>query len=190
MQYSPDSANKYHEFAFSGVWDLPVGKGKRFGNGISSVADKVLGGWRADWTFTFISGNLISLPGGINFCGDYVHYKDPSTGQFIKNEDHWFNNDPKCYANYPSGAINTQLPPRFSNVMNPAAPQANVAIAKDTQFGEKYNLQFRAESFNVSNTVIRPGPASTTFTNAAFGQLSKVQQNFPRLVQLALKLFF
>ena len=74
--------------------------------------------------------------------------------------------------------------------MNPAAPQANVAIAKDTKFGERYRLQFRAESFNVSNTAIRGGPVSTSFTNAAFGQLPKSQNNFPRLVQLAMKLYF
>jgi hypothetical protein len=190
LVYAPDSANKYHELAFSGVWDVPVGKGKRlFGNSTEAV-NKFVGGWRADWIVTYISGNLVGLPGGINFCGDYVHYKDPVSGQFVKNEDHWFNNDPKCYANYPAGALNTQLPPRFSNVMNPAEVQVNSAIAKDTQFGEKYRLQFRAESFNLTNTAIRGGPVSTSFTNAAFGQLPKSQNNFPRLVQLALKLYF
>jgi hypothetical protein len=137
-----------------------------------------------------MSGNLIGLPGGINFCGDYVNYKDPASGKIIKNEDHWYNNNPACYANFPTNAINSQLPPRFSNVMNPAAPQANIAIVKDTTWGENYKLQFRAESFNVTNTPIRPGPISGTFTSAGFGQLPKSQNNFPRLVQLALKLSF
>jgi hypothetical protein len=190
LVYAPDSANKYHELAFSGVWDLPIGKGKHFGGSVNGVADKIVSGWRADWIFTFIQGNLIGLPGGINFCGDYVHYKDPATGAFVKNEDHWYNNNPACYANLPTNAINQQLPPRFSNVMNPAAPQANVAVVKDTKWAERYTLQFRAESFNVSNTVIRGGPISGTFSNASFGQLPKSQNNFPRLVQLALKLFF
>ena len=74
--------------------------------------------------------------------------------------------------------------------MNPAVPQANVAIVKDTKFGESRSLQFRAESFNVSNTALRGGPVSTAFNNASFGQLPKSQNNFPRLVQLALKLYF
>ena len=65
-----------------------------------------------------------------------------------------------------------------------------MALAKDTQFGERYKLQFRAESFNISNTVIRGGPITNTFTSAGFGQLPKSQNNFPRLVQLALKLYF
>jgi hypothetical protein len=87
------------------------------------------------------------------------------------------------------GAL-SYLPPRFSgNVNNPAAPQFSVAIAKDINFGERYKVNFRAESFNISNTAIRPGP-STTFPSTTFGVLPESQQNFPRLVQLALKLFF
>ena len=42
----------------------------------------------------------------------------------------------------------------------------------------------------MTNTAIRAGPVSGTFTNAGFGQLPKSQNNFPRLVQLALKLSF
>ena len=108
----------------------------------------------------------------------------------VHNEDHWYNNDPKCFANLPTNAINQQLSPRFSNVTNPAAPQLNVALTKVTKLSEGTSLQFKAESFNVSNTAIRPGPISQTFSNAGFGQLPKSQNNFPRLVQLALKLSF
>jgi hypothetical protein len=66
----------------------------------------------------------------------------------------------------------------------------NVAIEKNTTFGERYKLQFRAESFNITNTAIRPGPGSTTYTSPTFGILPENQNNFPRLVQLALKLYF
>ena len=50
------------------------------------VGDKIVSGWRADWILTYISGNLIGLPGGINFCGNYVDYKDPASGDVIHNE--------------------------------------------------------------------------------------------------------
>ena len=51
-------------------------------------------------------------------------------------------------------------------------------------------IQFKAESFNVANTPIRGGPQSTSFTSPVFGVLPNSQNNFPRLVQLAMKLFF
>ena len=78
----------------------------------------------------------------------------------------------------------------FRSVENPALPQLNAAISKETQFGERYRLQFKAESFNLPNTPIRGGPQSTSFTSPVFGVLPNSQNNFPRLVQLALKLYF
>src|SRR5262249_54528897 len=153
--------------------------------------DKVLSGWRADYILTYISGNAVNLPGAVNYCGDYTHYVDPATGKPTgQTPDHWFNNNPTCYAAFPSNSINTKLPPRFSgNVNNPAEFQLNAAISKETSFKERYRLQLRAESFNLTNTPLRPGP-NTTFTSSTFGIIPNSQNNFPRLVQLAAKLFF
>jgi hypothetical protein len=193
LRYDFDSANKPQEVAFSGIWDLPIGKGRKFATGVTGAADKVVSGWRADWILTYISGSPVGFPASINFCGDYTQYKDPATGQYTgQTPNHWFNNNPSCYANFPSNIPNTNfLPQRFSgNVENPALPQLNVAVSKETQFGERYRLQFKAESFNVTNTPIRGGPQSTSFTSPVFGVLPNSQNNFPRLVQLALKLFF
>ena len=76
LVYAPDSANKYHELAFSGIWDIPVGKGRHFASNLQGVGDKIVTGWSADWILSYTAGNLIGLPGGINYCGDYVNYKD------------------------------------------------------------------------------------------------------------------
>ncbi len=195
-RYDYDSANQPQEIAFSGVWDLPIGKGKKFASGLTGLADKVVGGWRADWILSYISGNALGLPGYINFCGDYTHYKDPVTGQYTgQTPQHWFNNNPACYANFPVNSINSALPQRFSgNVEYPAKPQLNMAIEKITQFNERYKLQMRAEAFNLTNTPIlgsASGPSiSTTFNSATFGLLPQSQSNFPRFFQLAAKLFF
>ena len=184
FRYAMDSNNKTQEFAFSGVWDLPFGKGKKYANSYNSIADKLVSGWRIDYIYTYISGFPVGLPNLINYCGKW----DAGSAQ---NEFHWFNNNASCYAQWPANASGlSYLPPRFSgNVNNPAAPQLNLAIAKDTKFREHYILNFRVESFNLTNTAIRPGP-STSFPSTTFGVLPESQQNFPRLVQLAAKLFF
>jgi hypothetical protein len=184
FRYALDSNNKTEAFAFSGVWDLPFGKGKRFASGHSGLADKLVSGWRADYIFTYISGYPVGLPNLINYCGRW----DAGNAQ---NEFHWFNNDPSCYAQFPANAGGlSYLPPRFSgNVNNPAAPQLNLAIVKETSFRERYKLSIRVESFNLTNTPIRPGP-STSFPGTTFGVLPESQQNFPRLVQLAAKVYF
>ena len=184
LRYALDSNNKTEEFAFSGVWDLPFGKGRKYGSGVSGLNDKLVSGWRLDYIFNYISGFPVSLPNLINNCGRW----DAGSAQ---NEFHWFNNNPACYAQFPANAGGlSYLPPRFSgNVNNPAAPQLNVAISKFMTFHEHYKLNFRAESFNITNTPIRPGPG-TGFPSTTFGVLPESQNNFPRLVQLALKLYF
>jgi hypothetical protein len=192
FRYQLDSNNKTQEIAFSGVWDLPFGKGRRFAANVEGFSDKLASGWRADYILTYGSGYPVPLPNIINKCGNWSDYIDPATGKKTgQNEFHWFNNDPACYAQYPAFADRLSYnPPRFSgNINNPAKPQLNLAIAKTTKFGERYSVQFRAESFNLTNTPIR-NPPTTTFPSATFGQLPEAQYNFPRLVQLALKLYF
>ncbi len=191
-----DSANQPQEVAFNGVWDLPFGKGRHFGNGVTGIADKIVSNWRMDYILSYISGNAIGLPQAINFCGDYTHYIDPVTGQPTgQTPQHWFNNNPACYANFPAQSINNALPQRFSgNVEYPAKPQLSMALTKTIKFTERYSLTFRGEAFNLTNTPIlgsASGPTiSTTFTSATFGILPQAQSNFPRFFQLAAKLYF
>lgn len=196
LRYDFDSANQPQELAFSGVWDLPFGQGRKFGSGVKGVEDKLVSGWRLVPILTYISGNAVGLPGYINFCGDYTHYKDPTTGQYTgQTAAHWFNNNPSCYANFPTQSINNALPQRFSgNVEYPAKPQLGLAVDKNITFKERYKMQMRAEAFNLTNTPIlgsASGPSiNTTFTSATFGILPQSQSNFPRFFQLSAKLYF
>ncbi len=178
MVYAEDSNNKSWEHAFSGVWDLPIGKGKKFGNSVTGVGDKLLTGWRADYIFSYISGFPEGIINAVNYCGTYT--ASPATGQTQgRDQYHWFNNNPSCYASFPSNDINTYLSPRFTNLNNPAAPQLNFAIEKNTNFKEHYKLQFRAESFNLTNTPIRANVQSTTYTSPVFGILATQPAELP-----------
>ncbi len=105
-----------------------------------------------------------------------------------QDEDHWFNNNKSCYKTFPSYNLRA-IPDRFPDIRNPSKPQLNVALEKTFRFTERYGLQFRSEAFNVTNTAIRPGP-NTDFNNGSFGKLTKMENNFPRVIQFAAKLFF
>jgi hypothetical protein len=191
-RFDYDSANQPQEVGFSGVWTLPFGHGRRFFANTSGVAAKFASEWRTSFAMSYISGNAVGLPQAINFCGQYTNYVDPTSGQLMPQSNaHWFNNNSKCYANFPTNSINSALPQRFSgNVENPASPQFNVAIEKITSFSERYSFQIRAEAFNIANSPILGGPQSTTFTSSVFGVIANSQNNFPRIVQLSAKLFF
>ena len=53
--------NVRHRFTFASVWELPFGRGKRFGSGISRPADWVVGGWQLNSDITIQSGPPFSI---------------------------------------------------------------------------------------------------------------------------------
>ena len=69
--------------------------------------------------------------------------------------------------------------PRFDNV--------DFSILKRTAITERFNLQFRAEAFNVFNHANFLDP-NTAFGSALFGRITSARE--PRDIQLGLKLIF
>ena len=181
-----DNTDKTNTFAFHGVYDLPFGRDRWLLK--DRVGSAIIGNWRFDWVLTYGSGYPVGWPNNVNICGNW-HAP-------VQDEDHWFNNARNCYAqnpNFPRFAPRT-LPDRFPDIRNPAEPQLNAALEKTFRFGERYRFQFRGEAFNLTNTPIRPGP-DTSFCDASqatcnFGKLPKRQNNFPRVLQVAGKIYF
>jgi hypothetical protein len=66
----------------------------------------------------------------------------------------------------------------------------NFSIFKTFPIWKTFNLQFRAESFNLTNTPQFGGP-DTGVNSPTFGQLTNyIQTNIPRNTQIALRLNF
>jgi len=187
--YELDNNDKPHTLAIHGVWDLPFGRDRWFFQGPVSTA--IIGNWRFDWIFSYASGYPVDWPNVINTCGTWH-----ATHQ---DADHWFNNDRNCYLpGQPNPFFKPftprTIPDRFADIRNPSQPQVNVALEKTIPIGERYRFQFRGEAFNVTNTPIRPGPETgwcdTTLATCNFGKLPKRQNNFPRVLQFAGKIYF
>jgi hypothetical protein len=174
-----DYQDKPQSFALSGVWDLPLGKSRRF-NSSNRAASWLMSGWNLDWIVTYYSGYPVGKPDAQFFCSDYR-----VAGQ---THDRWLNNDRNCYAQRLPYTLRT-VEDRFPNIRNPAEPQVNVALAKNFRITERISGLIRGESFNIANTIIYPGP-ETNWQNPRFGMLPLQQNNFPRLVQLAAKIMF
>jgi Carboxypeptidase regulatory-like domain len=177
--YELDNTDKTHSLQVHGVWDLPVGKGRRFNIG-NPVAGGLLNNWSFDWILSYVNGYPVGWPNLLNNCGTWKVSE--------QNEDQWFNNDKTCYQQFPGFNVRT-LPDRFADIREPQKPQLNIALSKTFPFKEKYKFLLRWETFNVTNTPIRPGP-DTNFNSPTFGMLPKNQRNFPRVMQVAAKFYF
>jgi hypothetical protein len=181
LDYEIDDGTKINSFAFSGLYDLPFGKGKAFLNS-NALLNRLVGDWRADYILTYYSGFPVSIPGSYYYnCGNW---QAPN-----QNENMWFNNNVSgCYTLRPTNTLNPYQD-RFSTIFRQAVPQLNAAVEKTIHVTERYKFSLRLEGFNVTNQAIR-NPPDTTVTDVQFGQLGKNQYNFPRTLQIGGKFYF
>ena len=204
--YAVSTTDRPFAFAFSGTWGLPIGKGGLLAQNAKGFFGQLLNDWKFDWIFHHQSGSPIGIPNGFNFtCPNHPSYL-PDQQTF----GHWlYNESPGCFTSIQG--VNPYAPitavPRVSYIRASWRPQLAVGMAKQFALREGVKLQFKAEAFNVTNTPIFGGP-STANPNSAitqrpdrapagapgscdgYGCIGNNQLNFPRQIQLSLKLLF
>ena len=89
-----------HSFVTSLVYELPVGKGKKFGASMSAVPNVCLGGWEVSTTARFSSGLPLQVTAANNLAsyGFLVQRPNVSNGKDIplrnRTAERWFNTAP------------------------------------------------------------------------------------------------
>jgi hypothetical protein len=181
------SIDRTHRIAGSGIWELPFGKGRKFGTNMSRPMDFLLGGWQLSGVMQRQSGQPIDW-GQMLFIGDSTKLTLPSDQ---RNTDHWFNTSV-----FATGAAATALTPasnlrtfplRFSNVRFDSQRRWDFSINKSFKITESARIRFRADVFNALNEPVLRGP-STSATSGAFGTITA--QEPPRSFQFSLQLNF
>ncbi len=187
-----------HALVISGNWDLPFGKGKALLGNIGRFGDALIGGWSANWVYSYYSGqpqvigctiptteglgcNSLKVAG----ANPYQDTRDAQGYKVIWNAAA-FTNPPRATAIgqsdlSPLGGGRTQL-------SGPPQRGVDFSVFKNFRVTERIRTEFRAEFFNLTNTASFNIPTSN-FQSAVFGRLD-TQRNNPRQVQLALKLYF
>ena len=172
-----------HRLAGSGIWEVPIGKGRRFGNGLPGVVRGIVGDWQIGSVLSMQSGAPLGFGNAILLTHpDEVPADSPDV-------DRWFNIDAfnrnaaqQLASNY------RQLPLRFSGIRGDGQFAIDMSFSKYFNFGETTRLQFRADSYNFTNTTTLNNP-NTAPTNTAFGRVTSTQ-NDARNWQFALRLIF
>lgn len=184
----------------SAIWEIPFGRGRKWGATTPSPVNFILGGWQINGVVQKQSGQPLSFGNRI-FNGD-LHQVQLSKD--TRNVDRWFNlidnTDPATRATRPlvpygfewrtaSQPANNlrQLPTMFSGIRGPGQSRWDFSLIKNFQFKEKFTTQFRAETYNATNYPNLANP-NTDPTNAAFGAITG--QDSPRSWQFALRMIF
>jgi hypothetical protein len=163
------------------VYDLP----KYRGHGALTCA---LGGWSVNGIMTLQSGMPVTITQATNnnsFAGVVLQRPrivgQPALSGGVRTPQRFFN----------TAAFQTAPQFTFGNasrnpVRGPAYRNLDMALVKHTSIGEKMDVEFRAELFNVTNT---PGFAlpNGSFGTTAFGTISATTTD-PRIAQFAIRL--
>jgi Carboxypeptidase regulatory-like domain/TonB-dependent Receptor Plug Domain len=208
-EYSSASWDIRHSFTTAFVYDIPFGRGKRFGSNLNRAVDMVAGGWHTNGILTLRTGQPFTI-NGANCVGQWNKclpdlvpggnpMKTPSGGSTPGTNGQWF--DISAFtvaAPLTGGNLGLQ-----SNT-GPPTRTLDFSIFKDFAFTERFKLQFRAEAFNIANTPqfstpdASLGDAKITPTNGAspvtgnglFGKVTGANVGTERHIQFSLRLQF
>lgn len=181
-----------HRLVFSGVYELPFGKGRRYLSGANPVSQILLGGWQVNGILTLQSGSPLSI-GATNNIGLYtMAARANNNGRSGKKSgdirDRFNAYFEQSVFSQPSPFTFGNLGTRVPDVLSPGVNNLDLSLFKVFALSERFNLQFRAEAFNAFNRV-QFGSPNTTVTSGSFGFVTS-QANSPRQMQFGLKLVF
>jgi len=207
--YQLDGNDRTLNFSFSGIYDLPIGRGRPIAGAASGWLGHIINNWAVDWIYQAATGTPLQPR------NDFAYNCPQNNNSYIpahRSFSEWiYNETPSCYTALPS---NTWIPrpivTRQSTLRAPYRPQATFALQKQFDIRESTKLQFRAEAFNAFNTPIFGGPSTANPNQAVvvnpnnipgiqpgtpgyctgYGCIGANQQNFPRQLQMSLKVIF
>jgi hypothetical protein len=172
--------------SFSGIYDLPAGRGHRFASG--ALGNAFLGGWSLNGIFQLQSGMPVTVTQATNnnaFAGFALQRPNivgnPKLPAGQRTPAHFFNT--AAFTTAPQFVLGTAS---RNPVRGPAYRDLDIAVVKRTSLPLETQLEFRAEIFNITNTPAFSQP-SGSFGSAAFGSITSTTTD-PRVLQFALRL--
>ncbi len=179
-----------NRFVFNYVWDLPVPK-------LEGFQGKLLDGWEVSGILTFQSGfpiritssddveeldstDLFEFPGEPNLTAPFQTQNIRQNNGFVFNPDLFTN------ATVAPGTIGNA--PR-TICCGPGINNWDMSFMKETSFGERLQMEFRGDIFNIWNHAqFYSVDGDVSDAGSTFGQVQHVHD--PRLVQFSLKFRF
>lgn len=177
----------------SGVYELPVGKGRHYFGSMPKALDAAFGGWQINGIMTFARGLPIQISNGGNTTGlnspgiwASDNGQNPALSGAIANRlgEYFVQSDFSQTPNYTFGDVGRFLP----NVRGPGVHNLDASLFKNFKPIERATLQLRAEAYNFTNSPTWSGPGTTVNAPSTFGIITSRGGN--RTMQMAVKLIF
>ena len=188
-----------HSFSASGSYDLPVGHGRKYLVNTNKLVDGILGGWGANFILTLRTGFPQTI-GCTKTTGQGTGCNALLTGAPLyagpHNVSQYYN--PAAFADPPVVTTigQTDFAPLGggpTQVFGPGFHRLDFSVFKTFPLTESKRLEFRAESFNLTNHPNFGQPTSLNYLNTKqFAIITSTLDapNDARQIQFALKLYW
>jgi len=179
--------DRTHRLTGSGIWELPFGRKRHWGSNWNKTTEFIVGGWQLGGIYQHQSGEPLGFGNRI-FNGDL---KNIVKSKDTRSVDGWFT--PAAAAGFETSgakqlASNLRaLSLRFSSARGPNQDRWDFSMIKNFRITERWNSQFRVESFNAMNHPNLSNP-NTDPTSASWGTITG--QDSARSWQLSLKITY
>lgn len=195
LNFAWSDFDRRHVYNLQYVWELPFGKGRRFGSDMSRALDLVIGGWQlaglvnysSGRPFTVYSGlftlsNTITTPANCSGCP-----RDLGSVTEESGTSYLFDASQRAMFSSPA-------PGEFSDTgrnyfIGSPDFRADMSLSKRFRFTETMNFEIRIDAKNVFNAVSY-GLPTTTLNSSTFGRIRTSIDSSSRVMQLSGKFNF
>ena len=195
-----------HRVVINYVYNLPFGRGQKFGSNITGVASTVVSGWSVNGVTTLQSGlplaitlnggNVLSQQFGAGTIRPNYTPSNPgcngqpkTSGSAVQRatQTGWFN--AACFTSPGSYAFGNE--PRLdSHLRAEGVNNYDFAVEKSTSIKDAATVKFRMEFYDLFNRVQFAAP-SAALTGANFGLVTATSTAYPeRLIQASLRISY
>ena len=160
QDHGPANYDRTQTLTISHTWELPFGRGRHWGSGISHALDAVLGGWNFSGISRFESGLPFTVTSdGPNLFADFNSVRPDQVGDphvSNPNASQWFNSDAFIV---PQG-IGRNGYVHHNSLRGPRFNQLDLSLGKVFHVTETKTLEFKWENYNAFNHVNLANPNS------------------------------
>jgi hypothetical protein len=205
LEERPANADIPHRFSFSGVWELPFGRDRKYGSNVNHFVNALIG----DWIITAIGQIQSGRP--LDFTGRNIYYDGSPQGlkasysddvsQPVFNTSGFYFHDAAVQTNGvddPTKQRNDQrirlannlryFPGRIDSLRYQTLNEWQLSFIKRFRLGGRLRAQINIEMLNAFNQAIFDTP-NTDPTSANFGKVTNTY-NLPGSMQIAGKITF
>jgi hypothetical protein len=176
-----------HRIVATGIYELPFGKGKRFGGSAARPLNLLIGGWQLAATYEWQPGPLLDWGNLFYYGSDVNEVANIAT----RTWDAQFNtaNFERTNSKGPAAYHRRMFPTRINRIRRDMTSQVNANVSKNLRFTERLNMQLRLDALNLQNRS-QMNNASTDPYSTNFGRITSQTSATNRWIQVQARITF